>query len=95
MDRTDTDVPSRPIFKVATSGSKIPTFTGKASEIQTWVEPLKKKKKKARIYQLIQTELVNLAYDYSDRVVSEYIGLYLDENPGCNWGDLLKQLTNQ
>ena len=38
---------------------------------------------------------MNLAYDYSDGVVSEYIGLYLDHNPGSNWGDLLKQLTNQ
>ena len=92
MDRLDTDVPSRPIFKVATGGSKIPIFTGKASKFQAWVEALKKK---AKIYQLTQTELVNLAYDYSDGVVSEYIGLYLDDNPGCNWGDLLEQLTNQ
>ena len=38
---------------------------------------------------------MNLAYDYSDGVVSEYIGLYLDDNPGCKWGDLLEQLTNQ
>ena len=38
---------------------------------------------------------MNLAYDYSDRVVSEYIGLYLDDNPESNWGDLLEQLTNQ
>ena len=83
MDRMDTDVPSCPIFKVATSGSKIPIFTGKASGFHSWVEALKKK---ARIYQLTQTELVNLAYDYSDGVVSEYIGLYLDDYPGSNWG---------
>ena len=38
---------------------------------------------------------MNLAYDYSDGVVSEYIGLYLDDNPRSNWGDLLEQLTNQ
>ena len=38
---------------------------------------------------------MNLAYDYSDGMVSEYIGLYLDDNPGSNWGDLLEQLTNQ
>ena len=37
----------------------------KASEFQAWVEDLKKK---ATIYQLTQTELVNLAYDYSDGV---------------------------
>ena len=91
MDRIDTDVPSGPIFKVATSGSKIHIFMGKASEFQAWVEALKKK---ARIYQLTQTELVNLAYDYSDGVVSECIGLYLDDNHGSNWGDLLEQLTN-
>ena len=81
MDRIDTDVPSRPIFKVDTSGSKIPIFTGKASEFQAWVEA---PKKKAGIYQLTQTELVNLAYEYSDGVVSEYIGLYLDDNPRSN-----------
>ena len=92
MDRIDTDVPSRPIFKVATSGSNIPIFTEKASEFQAGVEALKKK---ARIYQLTQTELVNLAYDYSDGVVSEYKGLYLDDNPGSTWGDLLEQLTHQ
>ena len=81
MDRIDTDVPSHPIFKVATGGSKIPIFTEKASKFQAWVEALKKK---ARIYQLTRTELVNLAYDYSNGVVSEYIGLYLDDNPGSN-----------
>ena len=52
MDRMDTDVPSRPIFKVATGGSKIPIFTGKASEFQALVEALTKK---ARIYRLTQT----------------------------------------
>ena len=52
MDRIDTDAPSRPIFKVATGGSKIPIFTGKASEFQAWVEALKKK---AKIYQLRQS----------------------------------------
>lgn len=92
MDRIDIDVPSRSIFKVAASGSKIPIFTGKACAFSAWVQALKKK---ARIYQLTQTELVNLAYDYSDGVVSEYIGLYLDDNPESNWGDLLEQLTNQ
>ena len=38
---------------------------------------------------------MNLAYDYLDGVVSEYIGLYLDDNLKSNWGDLLEQLTNQ
>ena len=52
MERIDTDVPTRPIFKVATSGSKIPIFTGKATEFQAWVEALMKK---ARIYQLTQS----------------------------------------
>ena len=89
MDRMDTDVPSCPIFK---GNHKIPIFTRKASEFQAWVEALKKK---ARIYQLTHTELVNLAYDYSDGVVSEYIGLYFDDNPENDWGDLLEQLTNQ
>ena len=28
-------------------------------------------------------------------MVSEYIGLYFDNNPGSNWGDLVEQLTNQ
>jgi len=88
----DRDNLTRPAFKIAASGSKIPIFTGKASEFPHWVEALKKK---ARIYQLTQTELVNLAYDYSDGVVSEYIGLYLDDNPESKWGDLLVQLTNQ
>ena len=37
---------------------------------------------------LTQTGLVNLAYDYSDGVVSEYIGLYLGDNPETNWEEL-------
>ena len=77
MDRMDIDVPSRPIFKEAASRSKIPIFTGKTSKFQAWKKArIYQLKKKARIYQFTQTELVNLAYDYSDRVVSEYIGLF-------------------
>ena len=37
------------------------------------------------------TNGVDFAYDYSDEVVSEYIGLYLDTNRK----ELLEQLTNQ
>lgn len=36
-----------------------------------------------------------MAYDYSDGVVSEYIGLYLEDHPECSWDELLKQLTHQ
>ena len=36
----------------------------------------------------------NLAYDYLDEVTSGYIGLYLDDRPGCTW-DELEQLPNQ
>ena len=38
---------------------------------------------------------MTLAYDISDGVVSEYIGLYLDVKPETNWEYLLEQLTNQ
>ena len=77
---------------MGTSGSRIPIFIGKAKEFQAWIEALKKK---ARIYQLTQGELVNLAFDDPVGVVSEYIGLYFDDNPETNWEDLLEQLTNQ
>lgn len=36
-----------------------------------------------------------LGIQYSDRIVSEYIGFDLDDNPGNDWSDLLEQLTNQ
>ena len=77
---------------IGSGGSRVPIFKGKSSEFQTWVEAIKKKSK---IYKLSQADIVNLAYDYSDGVVSEYIGLYLEDHPECSWEELLQQLNNQ
>ena len=70
------------INMIGSGESRVPIFKGKSSEFQTWVEAIKKKSK---IYKLSQADIVNLAYDYSDGVVSEYIGLYLEDHPECSW----------
>ena len=77
---------------IGSGGSRVLIFKGKSSEFQTWVEALKKKSK---IYKLSQTDIINLAYDYSDGVVSKYIGLYLEYHPECSWEELLQQRNNQ
>lgn len=43
----------------------------------------------------MSAEIVNLSYDYADGSVSEYIGMYLDDNPEASWTDLIQQLTTQ
>ena len=77
---------------IGSSGSRVPIFKGKSSEFQTWVETIKKKSK---IYKISQADIVNLAYDYSNGVVSEYIGLYLEDHPECSLEELLQQLNKQ
>ena len=51
------------IHIVATSGSKIPIFTGRPTDLKPWLVALEKKQ---RIYKLTDSELINLAYDFSD-----------------------------
>ena len=49
------------IHIVAPSGSKIPIFTGKPTDLKPWLAVLKKK---LRIYKLTDLELINLANDF-------------------------------
>lgn len=71
----DTNIGS--VHKVISSESKIPIFTGKAVEVRPWLAALKKKE---WINKLTDSELVNLAYDFSERISSEWIGEYLDNH---------------
>ena len=76
---------------VATSGSKIPIFTGMPTDLKPWLAALKKKQ---RINKITDSELINLAYDFShDR--SEWIGNYLDDHPDIPSKDLSEELTAQ
>ena len=43
----------------------------------------------------MDAELINLAYDYSDGVVSEWIGSYLDNHPDTSSKTLLNEITAQ
>lgn len=81
-----------PFNRILTGGSKIPIFTGKPSDFGPWLAALKKKE---RIYQLTDSELVNLAYDFTDGLVSEMIGEFLDDHPNCTSKDLLDQIAAQ
>ena len=56
------------IHIVATSGSKIPIFTGRLTDLKPWLAALKKKQ---RINKLTDSELINLACDFSDSIVLE------------------------
>ena len=80
------------IHIVATSGSKIPIFTGRPTNLKPWRAALKKKQ---RIYKLTDSELINLTYDFSDGIVSEWIGNYLDDHPDISRKDLFEELTAQ
>ena len=53
------------------------------------------KKKKQPIYKLTDSELINLAYDFSDGIVSEWIGNYLNDHPDISSKDLLEELMAQ
>lgn len=57
-------------------GRWIPIYSGKQSESQVKIEALKQK---AKINNLTSGEIFNIAYDYSDDTMSDYIGLFLDE----------------
>ena len=52
-------------------------------------------KKKQRIYKLTDSELINLAYDFSDGILSEWIGNYHDDHPDIPNKDLFEELTAQ
>lgn len=78
--------------RVLTVGSKIPIFTGKPSDSRPW---LAAPKKKERFYQLTDTELINLTYDFTEGLVSEMIGEFLDDHSNCTSNDLLDQEAAQ
>ena len=80
------------ILIVATNGSKIPIFIGRPTELKPWLAALKKKQ---RIYKLTDSLLINLAYDFLDGIVSEWIGNYLDDYPDIPSKDLFEELTAQ
>ena len=52
-------------------------------------------KKKQRVHDLTDAELINLAYDYSDGIVSEWIGSYLDDHPDTSSKTLFDEITAQ
>ena len=80
------------IHIVATSGSRIPIFTGRPIDLKPWLAALKKKQ---RIYKLNDSEVKTLAYDFSDGIVLEWIGNYLDDHPDIPSKDLFEELTAQ
>ena len=77
---------------LVTAGSKIPIFAGRPTDLKPWLNALKKKQ---RVHNLTDPELVNLAYDYSDGVVSEWIGSYLDDHPDTSSKALFDEITAQ
>ena len=78
------------IHIVATSGSRIPIFTRRPTDLKSWLAALKKKQ---RINKLTDSELINLAYDFSDSIVSEWIGNYLVDRPDIPRKDLFEEPT--
>ena len=80
------------IHIVAANGSKIPIFTGRPTDLKQWLAALKKKQ---WIYTLTDLRLINLAYDFSDDIVWEWIGNYLDDHPDIPSKDLFEELTAQ
>lgn len=44
---------------------------------------------------IISAEIVIIAYDYSDDTISDYIGVFLDENLQASWMHFLQQLITQ
>ena len=77
---------------LVTAGSKIPIFTGRPTDLKPWLMALKKKQ---RVHDLTDAELINLAYDYSDGIVSEWIGSYLDDHPDTSSKTLFDEITAQ
>ena len=77
---------------LVTAGSKVPIFTGRLTDLKPWQMALKKKQ---RVHDLTDAELINLAYDYSDEIVSEWIGSYLDNHPDTSSKTLFDEITEQ
>ena len=77
---------------LVTAGSKVPIFTGRPTDLKPWLMALKKKQ---RVHDLTDAELINLAYDYSDGIVSEWIGSYLDDHPDTSSKTLFDEITAQ
>ena len=80
------------IHIVATSGSRISIFTGRPTDLKPWLAAFRKKQWS---YKLTDSELINLAYDFSDGIVSEWIGNYLVDRPDIPSKDLFEELTAQ
>ena len=77
---------------LVTAGSKVPIFTGRPTDLKPWPMALKKKQ---RVHDLTDAELINLAYDYSDGIVSEWIGSYLDDHPDTSTKTLFDKIIAQ
>ena len=58
------------------TGSKIPLFTVMAVELGPWLKAIKKK---GRIYNLTDANMISSAYDYIKGTALEWIGEYLDK----------------
>ena len=80
------------IHRALTNSSKIPMYTGKPAELNPWMTALQKKE---RIYKLTDPELVDLAYDFTDGIASEWIGEYLVNHPDVTSAELFQQLNAQ
>ena len=80
------------IHIVATRGLRIPIFTGSSTDLKPCVTALKMKQ---RIYKLTDSDLVNQSYAFSDGIVSEWIGNYLDDHADIPSKDLFEELTAQ
>ena len=78
--------------RLVTVGSKVPIFTGRLTDLKLWLMALKKKQ---WVHDLTDAELINLAYDYSDGIVSEWIGSYLDDHPDTSSKTLFDEITAQ
>ncbi len=79
------------IHIVVTNGLKIPMYTGKQAELKPWMTALLKKE---RIYKLTDSELVTLAYDFTEGIASAWIGENYD-HPDVSSAELFQLLNAQ
>lgn len=77
---------------VNVSGSKIPIFMSRVSELCLWIEAIQKK---GHIYDLSDMEMIGLAYDYSEELASEWFGDYLGKNSSPSWKELERKINDQ
>ena len=79
-----------PVNRVIINRSKIPIFTRKLTNLKPWLTVLKKKE---QIYKLIDPELINLAYDFSNGIMSGWIGDYFDDHQDISSKELFEQIS--